>query len=228
MTKISKELIEEIAENSYGLLEANGKILKGDLIKKLELSESVVGPTLIEMESQGYLKLTDAEIQLLPKGRKLGRKIVRKHRLLERFLHNVLGLEKEDVHSEACKLEHALSDEAEEALDKFLNHPRECPDDNKPIPPACPQECDCTRCSNGGGGETVSLTNLEPGIVGKVRSIQGGRRAVQRLQDMGLVPNVCVTILKKAPFKGPLELEVCGTKLALGRNIAAKVMVEVC
>lgn len=223
---MDQELIEEIAENTYSLMECEGKATVEALKRKIDVDGSDIDDALEFMHKENYLKVKDGKIIFLPKGRKLGRRIVRKHRLLERFLHNVLGLKKDEVHKEACKLEHALSDDAEEALDKFLNHPRECPDDGRPIPPPCPRECECRKCGPESGFE-VSLTEIEVGQVGRIRAIKGGRKAVQRLHDMGLVPNVCVTVLKKAPFHGPLELEVCGTKLALGRNIAAKVIVEV-
>jgi Fe2+ transport system protein FeoA len=73
----------------------------------------------------------------------------------------------------------------------------------------------------------VPLTELAGGCRAKVRVIRGGKAAVRRLRDMGIIPEMMVTIIRKSPLGGPVELEVCGTKLALGRGIAEKVLVEV-
>jgi Fe2+ transport system protein FeoA len=73
----------------------------------------------------------------------------------------------------------------------------------------------------------VSLLDLKSGEKGIVASIHAGLRATQRLSDMGLIPGTEVTVLKSAPF-GPIEIFVKGSKLAIGRGLAAKVFVIPC
>jgi len=74
----------------------------------------------------------------------------------------------------------------------------------------------------------VPLTELAKDCKAKVRLIRGGKAAMRRLRDMGIVPDMPIVVKRKSPLGGPIELEVCGTKLALGRGIAEKVFVEVC
>lgn len=114
--------------------------------------------------------------------------MMRKHRLLERFLYDVLGIDKGSVHDQACKLEHPLSDEAEEALCRFLDHPTQCPDDHRPIPPCRHNVRNCEKCGTE-GGRLVPLTALQSGKKGRIRFIGGAKRAHRRLRDMGIIPN---------------------------------------
>lgn len=227
MVDIRKETIEEILENAADILEEGDEILVDKLAKRLLVSPEELTSDLMKLETTKLLKLKGKGIILSKKGIKLGRKMVRKHRLLERFLHDILGLKKDSVHNEACELEHALSDEAETALCRFLDNPTQCPDDNRPIPPCKHRLIDCEKCGNG-RGPLVPLTAIKAGKKAKVRFIRGAKGAVQRLRDMGIVPDRLVTMKRISPFGGPIELMVCGTKLALGRRIAEKVFVEVC
>jgi len=73
----------------------------------------------------------------------------------------------------------------------------------------------------------ISIINLKPGQEAKIILIAGGRRAIQRLADLGLTPKTKIKLLQKAPIFGTVEIEVRGSKLALGRGIASKVIVEV-
>ena len=76
---------------------------------------------------------------------KIAQKITRKHRILEKFLTDILKIKEENVHEQACEMEHTLSDEAERALCAMLNNPDVCPDNN--IIPACNFDFDsCKQC----------------------------------------------------------------------------------
>lgn len=72
---------------------------------------------------------------------------------------------------------------------------------------------------------TVSLTNLKEGQVAVIKSIAGGWMATKRLADLGLTPGTKINILRIAPILGPVEIEVRGSKLVLGRGLAAKIIV---
>jgi len=227
MADIRKETIEEILENAVDILEDEKDIMVDRLAKRLLVTPVELSRDLGKLQSMKLLSLKENRIILSKKGIKLGRKMVRKHRLLERFLYDVLGLKKDSVHSEACELEHALSDAAETALCRFLDHPTQCPDDNRPIPPCKHRLRNCEQCGTG-RGPFVPLTAIQAGNRAKVRFIRGAKGAVRRLRDMGIVPDRFVTMKRISPFGGPIELMVCGTKLALGRRIAEKVFVEAC
>jgi Fe2+ transport system protein FeoA len=79
----------------------------------------------------------------------------------------------------------------------------------------------------------VPLTSLKEGESGRITSIKtnprgwGGRGLLKRLMDMGLTPGTKVTVVKSAPFRGPIEVSVRGSRLALGRGMAARILVEI-
>jgi DtxR family Mn-dependent transcriptional regulator len=170
--------------------------------------------------------------QLTGKGMALAQKVVRKHRLLERFLHDILGIPNNRIHDEACKMEHSLSDETAAALCKTLNNPETCPDDGLEIPPCSLDIDDCDDCAGfseeeGQTNLVTQLSHLKPGEEGIVKFIRGGRRSCQRIMDMGLTPDTQIKVTAAAPFRGPIEVEVRDTSLALGRNLASQVFVQV-
>ena len=229
---LSSHSVEEYLEAIYSFNE------KGELAKNTELSKKlkVAPPSVTQMiqklaeeglvEHQPYKGAT-----LTGKGTALAQKVVRKHRLLERFLQDFLGFSGIKVHDEACRMEHSLSDEAALALCKALDNPETCPDDGNPIPP-CPLNVeDCGECASAREVDPMmlltELSNLKPGERGTVAFIRGGTRACQRLLDMGLTNGTELIVVNAAPFNGPVEISVRGTTIALGRGLAEKVFVEI-
>lgn len=72
----------------------------------------------------------------------------------------------------------------------------------------------------------VPLVDLKEGQKGIIAGVFGGRMAVKKLADLGLTPRTEIEIMKKIPYRGPIEIQVRGSNLVLGRGIASKVMVE--
>jgi DtxR family Mn-dependent transcriptional regulator len=72
----------------------------------------------------------------------------------------------------------------------------------------------------------IALSELKEGQCGRVFFIRGGHNVLQRLLDMGLTPSTSISVIKAAPFEGPVEILVRGSRLALGRGIASKVFVD--
>ncbi len=219
-------------------LSKNGEIVNNNQIsQKLEVTPASVTEMLKKLAEEGYINYSPYHgSTLTEKGLYEAKKITRKHRLLETFLSEVLHIKKDKVHREACKMEHALSDEAEESLCRFLKHPDFCSDDGKTIP-ACDlpfTSCEeCIKLHNLGQEEVgkrkenlLALSELKVGQSGKIQFIRGGHTVLQRLLDMGLTPNTKITLMKIAPFDGPIEVLVRGSKLAIGRGIASKVFVD--
>ncbi len=227
------ERIEEYLEALYKLTENDGPAKTKDIASELKLSPSSVTEMLQKLEKKGYIHYKPYYgASLTRKGRARGRRVTRRHRILERFLTDVLKIKKGEVHEQACELEHAISDDVEEALCKFLGHPEECPDDEKPIPPCDKDVESCVECIEKGGptsrrkNEIIPLTSMKEGDAGKVKFLRGGRGLVRRLSDMGLTRDTRISIKKTAPFSGPIEIYVRGTNLALGRGVARRVFVE--
>jgi DtxR family Mn-dependent transcriptional regulator len=233
---MSSKSIEDYLK-AISILSQNGKAVSTtEIAKHFNIAPASVTEMLKKLAKKGYVRYSPYRgAQLTRKGFQVADKVTRKHRLLERFLHDVLRIRGDKVHSEACKMEHALSDEAEESLCRFLQHPDLCPDDSKIIP-ACDlpfSTCEeCVELHKKGVEESgrrqnipVSISQLK-GERGKICFIRGGHKVLQRLSDMGLTPGTEVTVVKSAPFHGPLEILVRGSRLALGRGMTEIIFVE--
>ncbi|MCX5042584.1 FeoA domain-containing protein [Aldersonia sp. NBC_00410] len=116
-------------------LEEEGVIpLRARIAERLEQSGPTVSQTVARMERDGLLLVAgDRHLELTPKGRMLAVSVMRKHRLAERLLVDVIGLEWSEVHAEACRWEHVMSEQVERRLLEVLNHPTTSPYGN-PIP----------------------------------------------------------------------------------------------
>ena len=74
--------------------------------------------------------------------------------------------------------------------------------------------------------EQISLTDLQDGQTGIIVSITGGKMSTKRLADLGLTPGKEIRIIRKTLFSGPIQIEVCGSRLVLGRGLALKIIIE--
>jgi DtxR family Mn-dependent transcriptional regulator len=153
---------------------------------------------------------------LTPAGERIALEIVRHHRLLELYLMQALGLPWDEVHDEADRLEHHLSEEVEARIDRALGFPTHDPHGD-PIPSA---ELELAV------EQRMPLTACEDGVPAIVRRVPDGDPALLRyLASLGLVPASEVTILERAPFKGPVTIEVSGQRHAIADELAARIMV---
>ncbi|WP_024796829.1 metal-dependent transcriptional regulator [Tomitella biformata] len=116
-------------------LEEEGVVpLRARIAERLEQSGPTVSQTVARMERDGLIWVAeDRHLELTEEGRNLAVAVMRKHRLAERLLVDVIGLDWEDVHAEACRWEHVMSEEVERRLVQVLNHPTTSPYGN-PIP----------------------------------------------------------------------------------------------
>jgi DtxR family transcriptional regulator, Mn-dependent transcriptional regulator len=126
----TEEYLEAILE-----IEEEGTIpIRARLVERLRLSAPAVSETVNRLVEHGYAELLDdRSLRLTPKGREVATTVVRRHRLAERLLVDVIGLEWEKVHREADRWEHAISADVEEKLVLLLGDPATCPHGN-PIP----------------------------------------------------------------------------------------------
>ncbi|RKN09599.1 metal-dependent transcriptional regulator [Streptomyces radicis] len=116
-------------------LEEEGVVpMRARIAERLEQSGPTVSQTVARMERDGLLTIAgDRHLELTDEGRRLAQRVMRKHRLAECLLVDVIGLEWEQVHAEACRWEHVMSDAVERRVLELLNHPTESPYGN-PIP----------------------------------------------------------------------------------------------
>ncbi len=125
---------EEYLENILELEEEGTRVIRARLVERFGYSAPTVSEAIGKLVDQGYVELeADRTVSLTTMGRELATKVVRRHRLAERLLVDVIGLEWEKVHREADRWEHVISDDVEEKLIALLGDPATCPHGN-PIP----------------------------------------------------------------------------------------------
>ncbi len=124
---------EEYCECIFELREDNLDVIQARVAERLGVSRPSVSEMIRRMESEGLIRLVGPDIALTPRGEELAERVVRRHRLAERFLTDVLGLSWAKAHHEAGKWEHVMSDEVEAAINRLLGLPTTCPHGN-PIP----------------------------------------------------------------------------------------------
>jgi len=228
---------EEYLEALYNLTQDGKSASTSSISKRLHIAPASVTEMLKKLAENGYVDYSPYQgVNLTKKGFEIAEKMTRKHRLLERFLHDVLHIGKEKVHDEACAMEHSLSDETERALCQALKSPAKCPDDDKVIPPCNFGFSSCDECRNRNStileqvgkrnAKVISMSSLKEKQEGTIAFIRGDNKVLRRLLDMGLTPGTRIKVSRIAPLKGPVEIAVRGSKLALGDEIACNVFVQ--
>lgn len=211
---ILSQAVEDYIKTIYTLeLENNEKgVSTTKIAESLNISSASVtnmikklaGMGLVSYESYYGAKLTKA-------GRKIALEIIRHHRLLELYLKEVMGYSWDEVHDEAEKLEHHISEQFEDKIAELLNHPTHDPHGD-PIP-----------SKDGVMPEMASepLTEAEVGnrlIIGRV--VNQEPDLLRYLEKKGLIPGVELEVIDKAPFKGPVTIKIDDMELVVGYEVA--------
>ena len=155
-------------------------------------------------------------VRLPPDGERMALEMVRHHRLIERFLVEFLGYDWNDVHEEADRLEHAISEELERRIAARVSDPTTDPHGDL-IPTEALEAVD---------DEAVSLSSAAAGQRVAVARVSDRDRAILAyLAEIGLVPGVSVLVRERLPFDGPLEIRIGDQTHHLGRSVSDRVFV---
>ena len=216
MTKESPR-IEEYLEYIYKLQEMHESATTSKLAQRLELAPSSVSEMLKQLEQKGLVEYAEKGVVLTKEGELKARKVIRKHRLSERLLTDILGFKWDKVHEEACRLEHDISSEMEEKIEEKLGNPRTCPH-GYPIP-----DKDGFIVQD----NTVKLSELKANEKGVIISVfEENSEMLQYLGSLGLYPEIEVKVKSVAPFGGPILIRVTGSEISVGKELAEKIMVQ--
>lgn len=210
------ETLQEYLETIYKM-SLNGDVRPTAIAEALGVSGPTVTATMRRLEGAGLITRPDGGVALTDVGRREAIEVIRRHRIAERFLVDVLEIPWESVHEEACLLEHAMSPRVLEALEAFLENPSVCPHGH-PIPTG-----DGSLLSP--KGEPLSSAALDAeGLV--VRVGEEDEAVLAYLGNIGLVPGARIHVREVAPFGGPLLVSAGGAEHAVAREVAETVFVE--
>jgi len=196
--------VEDYLKAFLKLEDMNEKASTSTVARHLSVADASVTDMLRKLQKTGLLEYKPYYgATLTAEGRRLALRILRRHRLIELFLHKVMGYGWEQVHDEAEKLEHVVSDLFVERVDAYLGYPEKDPH-GEVIPDAKgfrSREFD------------ICLLRAEPGeyVIRKVTNDQP--QFLAYLEKQALIPGICFVLLEKAPFRGPLKLLLAGRKL---------------
>jgi DtxR family Mn-dependent transcriptional regulator len=229
------ENVEEYLETIYKKSLADSMAKTTEISKDLGIAPGSVTQMLKKLESDGYVTYYQYKgVKLTDKGYKIARSIVRKHRILETFLYETLNINIEDLHEQACAMEHSLSDEAERKLCQLLDYPNQCPDDHNIIPVCDLNIPTCYECSKISNIEEIprrienliAISDMRPQQVGKIKFIRGSNETLQELLDLNITLESEITMINSTPLNGPVKILVDGKDVLLDKNLSYDAFVD--
>lgn len=212
--------IQDYLAAIYDLGGSGQTVIGARLAKHMGVSAPTVTEALRRMQRDGYIRvLGRKEIRLISKGQEVAELIARRHRLLERWLTDVLGLDWAEAHDEAHRLEHSLSPKVEERLATLLGRPATCPHGN-PIPGmGTAQHPEHIPLSEARVGQEVIVHRI-------TEEAEADRQLLNHLWQNGLRPGSSLEVLDVAPWVGTVTVRLGDRTVVLGLSAAAKVLVR--
>jgi DtxR family Mn-dependent transcriptional regulator len=201
--------------------------LRARIAERLHQSGPTVSQTVARMERDGLLTVeNDRHLLLTEEGRSAAVAVMRKHRLAELLLVNVIGMPYEEAHEEACRWEHVMSDSVEKRVYELLNKPTRSPYGN-PIPGL--EVLDDTSLATGDHLDSGERNLAFPGLTGNVvvrricESVQTNADVLRQLHAAGIDPGVTVTVAQE---RDAVTVDRSGDKIRLPREVASRVFVD--
>jgi len=216
MKNISKE---DYLSVIYKTSDSNGEIKANQIAVKLNISNAAVTDMLRKLSKDGYVDYKRYKgVKLTRSGEDYARSMVRRHRIWEVFLHQVVGLPWDKVHSEAENLEHSSSDELIDRLEEMLDYPEFDPHGD-PIPD-----------KNGKMPKSklgIPLSTIKPGNLVKVNRVHDFDSSfLQYISKIGIELNKEINVLESFDFDHSLLIEVDNKETNISSKIAANIFVS--
>ncbi|MFP4387373.1 MAG: metal-dependent transcriptional regulator [Desulfococcaceae bacterium] len=214
--------VEDFLKAVYDLRDPEGRVRTSALAERLRLSAGSVTEMAKRLAGERPRLVTHRHhrgVGLMADGERVALDVIRRHRLLETFLHQVLGFGWDEVHEEAERLEHCLSDRLTDAIDAYLDHPAADPHGD-PIP------------RTGEVPEPEERAGLDAIPKGRTVRIARVRRSepdlLRYLAETGITLHAEIQITEQAPFGGPVSFRSGegGPVRAIGRDVARDILVE--
>ena len=215
-----RQLTENDQDHLRAIYDAGGahqQIAMGRVADVVGNSPATVTVAVKRLHARGLVKYERYQgVQLTPVGERLALEMVRHHRLIERFLVEFLSYDWNDVHEEADRLEHAISEELERRIAARVSDPTKDPHGD-PIP---------SESLEAVNDQSRTLTTIREGdLVTVARVSDRDREILAYLTAIGLVPGAQVLVIEQLPFDGPLKVKIGSTTHHLGRSVSDRVFV---
>ena len=206
---------EEYCETIFELDEDDLDVIQARIADRLEVSRPAVSEMVKRLEKEGLVTSDDHVILLTDDGRTLATSVVRRHRLAERFLTDVLGLSWTEAHHEAGRWEHVISPAVEVALDRLLGQPTTCPHGN-PIPGSSYSEPDTRHLSDVGVGESFTVSRIP-------EELEFADGLLEFLEKSRLMPGETGSVTGAAD--GTVTIRISGHSVAVDPFAADRILV---
>ncbi len=211
----SHPAFEEYCEAIFELREDDLDVIQARIAERLHVSRPAVSEMVRRMAGEGLVTL-DGGIRLTTAGARLAERVVRRHRLAERFLTDILGLSWAEAHTEAGRWEHVLSDPVEAAMNRLLGDPTTCPHGN-PIPGSAYTTPD-----------TVVLARMQVGtafVVARIpEELEFTPGLLEFLEDASLLPGTAGEVTASSP-DGTVTVRIEGRDVGIGAFASERILV---
>src|SRR5579859_3256266 len=209
--------VEEYLEAMLEVAEEGAEVIQARLVERLGHSAPSVSETVKRLIDEGFVERSGRTLVLTARGKRRAEGVVRKHRLAELLLTEVIGLPWHKAHLEAGRWEHVISDEVEERLIVLLGNPLTCPHGN-PIPGAGAPRRDLTMLEDAETGQKLRLERIS-------EAVELDNSALVYLDQHGFRPGADAVVKDRAP-DGTLVLEVDGRTVAIGPSLGRQLFVS--
>src|ERR1700722_13249415 len=211
--------VEEYLQTIESLTEEGAPVIQARIAERLGKTPPSVSEMLDRLTADGYIDRTGRTIGLTAEGHAIARSVIRKHRLAERLLVDIIGLPWHLVHEEAGRWEHVISDDVEVRLVELLGDPATCPHGN-PVPGSAHRVSQPPR--------QVRLSDIDPGQTMRferlTEEVEMDGAALRYLDDAGFIPGATGTVTTKAP-DGTVIVSVGEQSVALGLDLSKRLFV---
>lgn len=207
---------EQYLEAILFLEEEGSQVIQARLAEHVGHSAPTVSEMVHRLREAGYVEVNGRSLSLTVSGRKLATSVIRKHRLAERLLTDVIGLPWHKVHAEADRWEHVISDDVEARLVEILGNPQTCPHGG-PIPGSGVQPEPATVLAEAQPGDRVRLSRV-------TELVEFDQGALVYLDEHGFIPGAEATVAARGP-DGSLVLQVGEGTVVLGASLAKQLYV---
>ena len=211
----------QLSEISQEILEKLWTVLAEEERDSIDIDELDISKSeLNELAGMKLVSISGELLELTSEGRKEAEKAIRRHRLAERLLHDILATKPQSMEENACKFEHLLYEGMDESICTLLGHPKVCPH-GRPIPPG---EC-CKKGREANGSALVAaLADLNPGQKGHIAYIQSRQsEEIKKLMAIGILPGTSIGLIRRYPS---YVFQVGNTQYAVDKNIANEIYVR--